>query len=229
MASIIAYWFPVDRGVFFATGGDISEATHNVALWMEGPSATPPARKYAFTHREDELFWGVFNSAPEIWDTLGLFQYGQYINFDTLSGNYYGRHTFTSTDTISSTSLIIYHNCVVVDDATPLVGSAPYYLPLWQYMLTDTIADTTATTGITPVTKQATFTLYPNPASNQLYISLPNLTEESILTITDLTGKLLLQKTLNPNGTTVVNTSQLAPGLYFASVNGVTQKVCIAR
>jgi hypothetical protein len=144
IASHIAYWYLVDRGVFFATGGDWY--TTGVAAWLDSASATPASRKYSFTHKQDERYWlgrsPSVNWAPVIWDTLGLFAFGNYISRDTLSGNYHGGHAFTSDTLISSTDTLIYHDCVIEDQYTPTVSGTPTFQPLWVYLLTDSSAIT---------------------------------------------------------------------------------------
>ncbi len=158
-ASLIAYWYPVWRGVFFATGGDANDSSRSVSLWMQGHSVTPPGKKYAFDHRYDELYWGTLPTTPVIWDTLGI---GNYLDFDTLSGNYYHAHSFTSYDTVAiPPSPIRYHNCVVTDHFTPIISGNFLYLPLWIYMLTDT----STVTGIqTVIADKISVLVYPNPS-----------------------------------------------------------------
>ncbi|WP_309640793.1 T9SS type A sorting domain-containing protein [Flavobacterium sp.] len=61
--------------------------------------------------------------------------------------------------------------------------------------------------------------MYPNPATNQLVVNGLSLNEK--ISIYDLTGKLLLQKTTY-NATETIDTSHLKSGLYFISLeNGM--------
>ncbi len=138
IASHIAYWYLVNRGAFFATGGDPYGTA--VAVWMDSASATPASRKYAFTHMQDERYWLQApldqNYTPMIWDTLGLFAFGSYQDVDTLSTNFYGGHTFTSDTAITSGNTLIYHDCVIEDAYTPLTTSGtPSFLALWHTCL----------------------------------------------------------------------------------------------
>lgn len=228
MASIIAYWFSVDRAVFFATGGDPS-APGNVAAWMDSTSATPASRKYAFDHRQDELFWGTNNATPVIWDTLGLCTYGNYISVDTLSGNFYGRHCFTSNLVITSADSLVYHDCVATDGTTPLTGSVPTYQPVWIYMMTDTgaITDTTASGVATTPAMQTGYEIYPNPASDMISIDAHTPPATEAITVSDMTGRVLIEKVIPGAYHIALMVNMLAPGIYTARVNDEVRKICI--
>lgn len=220
MASIIAYWFLVDRGAFFAVGGDWSTSDFNVAAWMDSTSATPPARKYSFDHRQDELFWGVLNETPVIFDTLGLYAYGTYISVDTITNNFYGRHAFTSNDTIGGISLTKYHGCVVADYYTPLNAGVPVYQPVWQYMLTDTIADTSIFTTITETDNNVTISAFPNPTNGILQIKLNVPTPGYIISVSDIAGQVL-RRIETENTLVNIDLSPYARGVYFIRVSSV--------
>lgn len=74
-------------------------------------------------------------------------------------------------------------------------------------------------------TPQPTFSLYPNPATNAVVIS--NATTGSQALIYDMTGRLVLQQTLN--GETLINLTSLQPGIYMIKVDGLTQRLIIQR
>jgi hypothetical protein len=182
MASIIAYWYPVYRGVFLATGGDWYDSTNNVDPWMEMYSQTPASKKYSFTHRQDELFWGSLNHAPIIWDTLQL---GTYLDYDTLSGNYYNAHCFTSYDTTAIPhDSIMFHNCVATDNYTPRISGTLLFQPLWQYMLGDTML-----TGIGTLTVNNSINVYPNPSSGIFNIKSILLSGQYLLEVYNILGE----------------------------------------
>jgi serine protease AprX len=61
------------------------------------------------------------------------------------------------------------------------------------------------------------FRAYPNPVGAQLFLQLPSSSESSQATIFDITGKLILQKTLT-NSFVILDMSALASGLYILNL-----------
>ena len=62
-------------------------------------------------------------------------------------------------------------------------------------------------------------TVYPNPATNQLFVQLNNQTAQSIGIKTTL-GQTMVQKNIDSNQTiSTINIAQLPAGLYFVQIN----------
>jgi hypothetical protein len=61
------------------------------------------------------------------------------------------------------------------------------------------------------------FSLYPNPAHNQLFIENP-INEPSNIILTDLYGKTLLTNYIKP-GKNNIDISALKPGIYILRLN----------
>ena len=62
-------------------------------------------------------------------------------------------------------------------------------------------------------------TVYPNPATNQLFVQLNNQTAQSI-GIKNTLGQTMVQKNVDANQTTsAINIAQLPAGLYFVQIN----------
>lgn len=61
---------------------------------------------------------------------------------------------------------------------------------------------------------------YPNPFSNEILVSNPST--YTTITISDMNGKKLIQKRLNPSGKTSVNTSSLSSGVYTITLSDNT-------
>jgi hypothetical protein len=79
------------------------------------------------------------------------------------------------------------------------------------------------TSGLATISEGADFTIYPNPADEELNIGLA---AESTVIISDVTGKALYNQKLNV-GINTINTASLASGVYIVSVTnnqGVTTK-----
>ncbi len=223
MASMIAYLYPVYRGVFFASGGDWSTKDLKVADWLQWNSETPAIKKFAFTHRNDELLWNYTNITPVIWDTLGLLNFGNYLSVDTLSGNFFERHAFTSNLVINSNSLIKYHNCVVVDAETPMNGDSAVYQPVWNYMLTAPMV-----TGINNKSNNdlpLSFRLmqnYPNPFNPSTNIRYTISSSQFVsIKVFDILGRevaTLVNEEKHAGNYTVeftINNRQVTSGVYF--------------
>lgn len=64
-------------------------------------------------------------------------------------------------------------------------------------------------------TLQASF--YPNPVKKFLYLTLDNLSAEATISISDLTGKLIMERKAN-GGTNKIDVAQLAAGVYMIKV-----------
>jgi hypothetical protein len=62
--------------------------------------------------------------------------------------------------------------------------------------------------------------LFPNPAINEIDIVLPGLTENLSLSILDLNGKQVLEKTFK--GNTQIDVSTFPKGVYFVRITGTT-------
>jgi hypothetical protein len=70
--------------------------------------------------------------------------------------------------------------------------------------------------GINELTDQQ-FYIYPNPASDQVYINISNANRMSLnVSIIDLSGRVVLQETIS---SATINTSSLANGIYLLKLN----------
>ncbi|RME15172.1 MAG: T9SS C-terminal target domain-containing protein, partial [Bacteroidetes bacterium] len=61
--------------------------------------------------------------------------------------------------------------------------------------------------------------IYPNPANDRVYLSLQNHTENFIYTLTDVTGKQVLNG-ISSGSTLSIDTSSLPGGLYILNIVG---------
>lgn len=79
------------------------------------------------------------------------------------------------------------------------------------------------TTSI-PKLNQASFSLSPNPASNSLTIQINHIqTNEELLVIRDITGKIVLQRSLNRDNNHIA-VSHLKNGLYLIEIGRQVEK-----
>lgn len=62
------------------------------------------------------------------------------------------------------------------------------------------------------------FEIYPNPAQNELFLKTKGLQFPALLTVSDTSGKTLLQQSINAD-TNAISIASLQSGLYIVSVN----------
>ena len=88
-----------------------------------------------------------------------------------------------------------------------LAGSEEYYNPVWVDVtdMETSVADLTAKVGV-----------YPNPASDVMYISRENA-DRALLRLTDLSGRTVISDSTDSRNTSI-NVSGLPPGLYMVII-----------
>lgn len=67
--------------------------------------------------------------------------------------------------------------------------------------------------------------LYPNPASDKIFIDYPDGKDLSEVYITSLTGKIVSRRLLSSSNREMLNLSHLTPGVYFLSLTGKQTKI----
>ena len=80
-----------------------------------------------------------------------------------------------------------------------------------------------STTTSCPIIPASVISIFPNPASD--YFTISGLTENTLVTVTNLTGQIVLQQTVLPNESVSVN--HLPAGIYIVSVNGQSQRLIV--
>jgi hypothetical protein len=87
-------------------------------------------------------------------------------------------------------------------------------------------------TGIAAVT-EAEIRIYPNPASDNLVIDMAGINTSALMSICDVSGKLVMQEKLNGGSAVQVNISAFENGIYFVNIsNGVSvskQRLVVAK
>jgi hypothetical protein len=127
LAVFLAMQLAVDRTCFFSSPADYDSVLKRPAAWTFGPSATDPARFYAFIHQADLI--ANYSQVLQNWSALRMT--GPVVTVDGAI-SYGGSHMLTSA--AAWPGLVVYHNVPVVDASTPLDADAdPIYLPVWRY------------------------------------------------------------------------------------------------
>ena len=80
------------------------------------------------------------------------------------------------------------------------------------------------------INKESLYTVFPNPASNQCFVTANTESAESLCQLIDLTGRVVLQTVLTP-GVNTLNLNSLTPGCYLMKItdnmNVVTKKLIV--
>lgn len=74
-------------------------------------------------------------------------------------------------------------------------------------------------TDVDVIANDITFRIFPNPAIHVLNVSAPLITESYQLAITDVTGRTLLQSTIETKSTEIA-LDHLPPGMYLVKISG---------
>lgn len=75
-----------------------------------------------------------------------------------------------------------------------------------------------STTGVATINGNNAFRIYPNPASEKIIFHCDRIPEGATLTLTDVTGKHILQQSVTGNDTEI-NLNAYASGLYYLVLN----------
>ena len=99
------------------------------ARWLEAPGETPPSCYYGFTHAADPGFERI----SQAWKSIGLAQFGDFVNVDINEPPYLMSHQLFSHARAVRDK---YHGSVATDGATPLAADgSPLFSPVWRYLL----------------------------------------------------------------------------------------------
>jgi len=91
----------------------------------------------------------------------------------------------------------------------------------YGYGIPDFSAALNSALAVSEVTKDL-FTVYPNPASTQISVQLPNSVQEASISIYTSVGQLLQQSTVNAASSSV-SIAQLPAGIYFYQIRSGAQ------
>ena len=82
------------------------------------------------------------------------------------------------------------------------------------------------------INKESLFTVYPNPATNQCFVTANTESDQSLCQLYDLTGRIVLQTLLTP-GVNTLSMQHLTPGCYVMKITDdkkvVTKKLVVGR
>ncbi len=162
------------------------------------------------------------------WDEYVGFDYGTYLIYRSNTGTDFEQVWSMSSSTSSWTDPAFFdqdvYYRVVVPKLDPCIatagdkkaGSGPY-----SYSLSNVEDNRAAATGLDTDEHANDLVIYPNPARERVRISFPNPEMRDYrLTLTDLSGKVMLELNDIHEGTVLLHRGNLPAGVYILSLNG---------
>ncbi len=139
---------------------------------------------------------------------------------------------YTDADEEGSHGFVSYRikpvNTIALGDV--MSASAGIYFDFNPPVLTNTVTTTVQNPAGIEKNTLSGFTIYPNPSSGTVNISVQNFTEKAIITVTDILGKAVLDSTIEGSETSL-DISSLNSGVYFITLDNdkyiVTKKLVI--
>lgn len=112
-------------------------------------------------------------------------------------------------------------NCIIIHDDTV----ALQYLSNFRRMLSDLAgaSDNVLTGNANPL--ENAVQLYPNPATDQLHIQLPEGIKSATLTLYNLSGEVVRHQALRASIENTVDISQQNAGIYFINIKSTHQQI----
>lgn len=160
-------------------------------------------------------------SAPCMYDDNGQYvllvgsERGYVFRFDNIDGNLAG--TFTKTDSMYVSSL---EGARVVPAVADLNGDGLMDVVIGNYSggVSLFYGDNNVSTGQYYTSQENLFTIYPDPANEEITISTPSAINEKLsCDIYDISGKKILSTTINSNNDRI-QVGKFAPGIYFTRI-----------
>jgi hypothetical protein len=162
---------------------------------------TTPNDIYCFNHTLDE-----HTRQLEIWDSLGIDNYGIPVNADINPSPYSNTRQLTTSYSVTSGD---EHASTVQDNKTPKFSGIPVFIPIWTYMLTDNL-----TTGLSNNVAENRFNFQPLPNPTNDFVNIELKDDNYLLKIYEQSGKCVLEKK-SVTGKIEIDLSNLNSGLYF--------------
>ncbi|MDR2806061.1 MAG: choice-of-anchor J domain-containing protein [Dysgonamonadaceae bacterium] len=135
------------------------------------------------------------------------------------------RGTSASPEFVTLTPSIYRNVLTIAHDKLEYENSYDLLIPagtINNYNLETALSFTTMRYTATPSLNARSFTVYPNPAKNAVYVSY--VPENSVISILDLTGRTLENQMVTKSESNVRLDLNLAPGIYFIQVKSNNTK-----
>lgn len=219
-AAFIAKQFEVERVLMFASPNDFSPLFSAPAPWLSVPGLTPDSNHFAFGNLFDEVV--DFEKQYQNWGAMNLMVLGDSVLVDNSSCPYNASRILYTEDTSATGVPGPFHNSVVIDNFTPLVGGVPVFTPVWEYMLgLCPVSTSVLDQGIVP----EGIRVFPNPARSRLNLHAEKAIAE--VEVYNLSGKLLTR--LEPFKNEVSFSLEPASGLLILRIRLLDGRVQVLR
>jgi hypothetical protein len=224
-AGFAAKNFRVDKSIMIAASDWVNGQT---ADWIRQPGPTEKEKYYGFIHSQDLPAAAIIMPT---WRDYGILDFGQPVNVDVTEPPYNNVHGLMTELPVPDS--IRPHNYVIVDCFTPNADNYTDYLysAVWKYLL-----EPKTGTGIKEEQVENYFSIYPNPASDVIEISLskglqPLVQANDALKIYNTFGeseiKYEFQITNYEN--LRIDISHLPAGLYIIQIGNYSEKFVVVR
>lgn len=210
-ACYLGKFFPVERVVMLAGPNDYSAYFNNAAPWLRQPGQTPVEKHYAFLHLRDEIV--PFNRQHANLEGLGMLRHDDTTLVENPATPFsQSRCLYTNLAPAVSGQ---FHNSTAIYSSTPLDSAGnPVFNAVWQYLLE---GQTVSHTSGAPAPPEQKLSVFPNPFSDAL--TFTHATPGMPVVVLNMLGKIVLEE-IPHNGTTLIETSALPPGLYLLVHHG---------
>lgn len=200
-AALISKYYPIHRAVCFSSPKDWRNFSNSPPIWFStGSWQTGADRIYCFNHVLDE-----HTRQLEIWDSLGIDNFGQPTNVDLNTAPYNNTRQLTTSYAVPTGD---EHASTIQDNKTPRVSGIPVFIPVWTYMLTDNL-----TTGLSATANDnINLNISPNPTNDVVELEL--VEDSCKLMIYDKAGKCVHTQ-FAQTGILKLDMSTLSPGVYI--------------
>ncbi len=221
-ATYLGHIYPVKRVIMFSGPNEYMDNYNRIAPWFATNNVTPDSNYYAFGNTNDEV---SFDHQLQVWDKIGLTNYGDTIDIDNNNCPYNSRKMLYS-NSLFSGGITPNHNSTMVDNFTPKDGNGkPIYEEVWKYMLG--LCGTS--TSISNQTTLAKINIFPNPANEYINIEISKKLNDLSVSVLNTLGEEVLHKRLISNQK--IDVTSLKKGVYLIVLSGNnfyrTEKVII--
>ena len=197
-AAVMAKYTKVKRVVLFSGPKDFSEHFFVPPPWLNaGTWKTDKNTIFAFSHGQDEIV-----IQQEIWDSLGLKNYGKTVNMSQVDFPFNNSHQLITSENVPVGHR---HYCTVVDGKTPISDGKPIFENVWKYLLDLP----SLSTPINLISESTAPKIYPNPVKAGARLNI-DIKADTQYTLVSLTGRIV-----HSGKHSQINTTGMVPGVYL--------------
>ncbi len=210
----------IDRVTLFAGPQDYAYFYSEPANWLSSEGLTDTSRIYSFLHLNDEV--SSYAIQYQALEKMGLLFQSDSVCIDNNPTPFnYSRCLYTKATPKNSQFTGAFHNSPVVDFYTPAGSGGSLFLPVWEYMLSNSTS-----TSVLEIDKLNGFSYFPNPAQDIIQLKINSPKQPTSIKIVNLLGETVLET--NVSGSLVsVNLAKLKPGIYTLTVAGCSKLLVI--